>query len=378
MKWSWKIGKLAGIDLYVHATFLLLLGWVAMSHWSAGKSLDTMVSGVVFILALFACVLLHELGHALAARRFGIATRDITLLPIGGLARLERMPEKPREELWVTLAGPAVNVIIAAALYIWLTLTSGWVPLGQLAVGAGPFLERILVANVYLVVFNLIPAFPMDGGRVLRALLATRMEYLTATQIAAGLGQGLAYVFGFIGLFTSPFLLFIALFVWIGAAQEASAVQMKTAFAGTPIRAAMLTEFQVLKPSDTLADAVNLILQGSQQDFPVVEHSGVIGILTRADLLVALAKHRKDHAVAPIMRRDFVVAAPTEMLDVVFRRLAECECHTLPVLHDGRLLGLVTMDNLGEYLLIQAALKQNDPHATMPEGVPGQSAVWKS
>ena len=378
MKWSWKIGKLAGIDLYVHATFLLLLGWVAMSHWSAGKSLGTMVSGVVFILALFACVLLHELGHALAARRFGIATRDITLLPIGGLARLERMPEKPREELWVTLAGPAVNVAIAAALYIWLTLTSGWVPLGQLAVGAGPFLERILVANVYLVVFNLIPAFPMDGGRVLRALLATRMEYLKATQIAAGLGQGLAFVFGFIGLFTSPFLLFIALFVWIGAAQEASAVQMKTAFAGTPIRAAMLTDFQVLKPSDTLADAVNLILQGSQQDFPVVEHSGVIGILTRADLLVALAKHRQDHAVAPIMRRDFVVAAPAEMLDVVFRRLAECECHTLPVLHDGRLLGLVTMDNLGEYLLIQAALKQNDPHATMPEVVPSHSTAWKA
>ena len=288
------------------------------------------------------------------------------------------MPEKPREELWVTLAGPAVNVAIAAALYIWLTLTSGWVPLGQLAVGAGPFLERILVANVYLVVFNLIPAFPMDGGRVLRALLATRMEYLKATQIAAGLGQGLAFVFGFIGLFTSPFLLFIALFVWIGAAQEASAVQMKTAFAGTPIRAAMLTDFQVLKPSDTLADAVNLILQGSQQDFPVVEHSGVIGILTRADLLVALAKHRQDHAVAPIMRRDFVVAAPAEMLDVVFRRLAECECHTLPVLHDGRLLGLVTMDNLGEYLLIQAALKQNDPHATMPEVVPSHSTAWKS
>ncbi len=378
MKWSWKIGKLAGIDLYVHATFLLLLGWVAMSHWSAGNSPGTMVSGVVFILALFACVLLHELGHALAARRFGIATRDITLLPIGGLARLERMPEKPREELWVTLAGPAVNVAIAAALYIWLTLTSGWVPFGQIAVGAGPFPERILVANVYLVVFNLIPAFPMDGGRVLRALLAARMEYLKATQIAAGLGQGLAFVLGFIGLFTSPFLLFIALFVWIGAAQEASAVQMKTAFAGTPIRAAMLTEFQVLKPSDTLADAVNLILQGSQQDFPVVEHSGVIGILTRADLLVALAKHRQDHAVAPIMRRDFVVAAPAEMLDVVFRRLAECECHTLPVLHDGRLLGLVTMDNLGEYLLIQAALKQNDPHATMPEVVPSHSTAWKS
>ena len=160
MKWSWKIGKLAGIDLYVHATFPLLLGWVALSQWSASKSLDLVASGVALILAQFACVVLHEVGHALAARRFGIATKDITLLPIGGLARLERMPEKPREELWVTVAGPAVNVVIAAALFLWLTLTNGWVPLGQLSVGAGSFLERIMVANVYLVVFNLIRHSP--------------------------------------------------------------------------------------------------------------------------------------------------------------------------------------------------------------------------
>jgi Zn-dependent protease/predicted transcriptional regulator len=375
MRWSWKIGRLAGIDLYVHATFPLLLGWVAFSQWSASKSLDIVASGVAFILALFACVVLHEFGHALEARRFGIATKDITLLPIGGLARLERMPEKPREELWVTVAGPAVNVCIATALFVWLTLTNGWVPMGQLSVGAGSFLERIMVANVYLVVFNLIPAFPMDGGRMLRALLATRIEYLKATQIAAGIGQGLALLFGVVGLFTNPFLMLIALFVWIGAAQEASAVQMKSALAGTPIRAAMITDFQVLSPSDTLADAVKLILQGSQQDFPVVEQFRVIGILTRSDLLVALAKYRQDHVIAPIMHSEFVVASPTEMLDVVVRRLAECECHTMPVLQDGRLLGLVTMDNLGEYLMIQAAVKHNDPRASMPKSEPRHIAA---
>jgi CBS-domain-containing membrane protein len=140
----------------------------------------------------------------------------------------------------------------------------------------------------------------------------------------------------------------------------------------------MITDFQVLRSSDTLADAVNMILQGSQQDFPVVEHSRVIGILTRGDLLVALAKHRQDHAIAPIMHTAFVVAAPTDMLDVVFRRLAECECHTLPVLQDGRLLGLVTMDNLGEYLLIQAAVKHNDPLASMPKSEPRHIAAWRS
>ena len=378
MRWSWKIGKLAGIDLHVHATFLLLLGWVALSQWSAGKALDAVASAIVFLLTLFACILLHELGHALVARRFGILTRDITLLPIGGLARLERMLDKPREELSVALAGPAVNVSIAGVLYLWLTLSDGWAPLSQLAIWTGPLLERVMVANVYLVAFNVIPAFPMDGGRILRALLATRMEYLKATKAAAGLGQVLALVFGFIGLFTNPVLLFIALFVWIGATQEASAAQMKFAFAGTPIRTAMLTDFRVLRPSDTLADAVNLILQGSQHDIPVVDQSQVVGILTRGDLLVALAKYRQDHAVAPIMRDDFVVAAPTEMLDVVFQRLADCECHTLPVLQDGRLLGLVTMDLLGEYLLIQAALRQNDPISRLTETSATHVAAWKS
>ncbi len=377
MKWTWRIGKLAGIDLNIHATFLLLLGWVALSHWTASKSLTAVVSGVGFILALFACVLLHELGHALAARRFGIATKDITLLPIGGLARLERMPEKPSEELWVALAGPAVNVVIAAALYIWLTLIEGPVALSEPGMASGTFLERILFANVWLVVFNLIPAFPMDGGRVLRALLATRMEHLKATQIAAGLGQGLAFMFGFIGLFTNPFLLLIALFVWIGAAREANAEQMKSAFADTPVSMAMLTDFKVLRPSDTLADAVKLILHGSQQDFPVVEQSAVIGVLTRADLFVALATHRQAHPVESIMRRDFMTADPSEMLDLVFRRLAECECHTLPVLQDGRLQGLLTMDNLGEYLLIQAAIKENDTRDKSRKDTLGYSAAGK-
>jgi Zn-dependent protease len=172
MKWSWKIGTLAGIDLRIHATFLLLLAWVGAGHWLQGRSLEAMLAGVSFILALFACVLLHELGHALAARRYGIPTRDITLLPIGGLARLERMPDKPSQELWVALAGPVVNVIIAAVLFAWLTLARAWAPIGELGVAAGPFLERLWLANVWLVLFNLIPAFPMDGGRVLRAALA--------------------------------------------------------------------------------------------------------------------------------------------------------------------------------------------------------------
>ena len=375
MKWSFKLGTIAGIELRIHITFLLLLGWVGASHWRSGKGVDAVLGGMGFILALFGCVLLHELGHSLAARRYGIQTRDITLLPIGGVARLERMPEKPGQELWVALAGPAVNVAISAALFLWLNLTHGWAPLGQLSVAGGPMVERLLIANAWLVIFNLIPAFPMDGGRVLRALLASRMEYVRATQIAAGVGQGLAFVFGFIGLFGNPMLMFIALFVWIGASQEATATQTKAAIAGTPVRAAMLTDFRHLENADTLADAARLILQGSQHDFPVVEQRRVIGILTRSDLLLALAEHGQDYPVTATMRREFQTTDYSEMLEAAFQRLQECECHTMPVVQEGRLVGLLTMDNLGEYLMIQAAKKKSDTRSGMATGPAGRGTA---
>jgi Zn-dependent protease/CBS domain-containing protein len=370
MKWSWKIGQLAGIDVRIHATFLLLFGWVLVSYWAAGKGLDAVLAGIAFLAALFACVIFHEIGHAIAARTFGIRTRDITLLPIGGLARLERLPEDPRQELWVALAGPAVNLAIAALLYSWLILTHQWEAFSRLGVAAGPFVERLLMANIWLALFNLIPAFPMDGGRALRAFLASRMTYPKATQLAASLGQALAFTFGFVGLFTNPMLLFIGLFVWIGASQEACAVQIKSALSGTPASAAMLTRFETLWCSDTLADAVRLTLRGSQPDFPVLDGERVVGILTRTDLLVALAQFGQDHPVTSAMRREFLVTEPSEMLEMAFQRLRECDCHTMPVVHDGRMVGLITMDNLGEYLLIEAAMQERGPTAGMVKRVP--------
>ncbi len=356
MKWSWKIGRFAGIDVYIHTTFLLLIVFFGFSYWLQTRALTGVFEGVGFLLLLFLSVVLHEYGHALTARRYGIKTRDITLLPIGGVARLERMPDKPIQELWVALAGPAVNVVIAAVLFAYLVLTRTLVPLPGLPLTGGPFLERLMTVNLFLVGFNLLPAFPMDGGRVLRAFLALRLEYVQATQIAASIGQGMAFLFGIVGLFSNPFLLFIALFIWIGAQQEASMVQMKSGLSGIPVRQAMMTEFKTLAPSDRLGQAVNYLLVTPQQDFPVVDGGRrVVGVLTRADLIKALAQHDESLRVDAVMRRGFETVHPGDMLEAAFARLHACDCHIFPVVQDNILVGLLNSESIGEFLMLQSA-----------------------
>lgn len=356
MKWSWKIGTFRGIGVYIHTTFLLLLAFLALSSYMASGSVAAAIAGVAFFVLLFGCILLHEFGHALAAARYGIKTRDITLLPIGGLARLEQIPEDPRQELVVAAAGPLVNVVIAAGLYGWLAATGALVPIEQLGMSGGPFLERLMYVNIFIVVFNLIPAFPMDGGRMLRALLAMRIDYVRATQVAASVGQALAFVFGFIGLFSNPWLLFIAFFVWIGAAQEASMVQMKGALGGIPLQTVMITDFHTLAPSDTLAHAVELTLAGAQKDFPVTDNGEIVGVLTQTEMLRALHTSGPETPVRDAMATEFATAERGEMMERVLLRLQTCNCRTLPVTERGRLVGLVTMENVGEFLQIQAAL----------------------
>jgi Zn-dependent protease/CBS domain-containing protein len=358
MRWQWKLGRFAGIDVYVHTTFLLLIGWVGYSHWLEHRNWGAVLNGIAFILALFLCVVLHEYGHALTARKYGIKTRDITLYPIGGVARLERMPDKPIEELWVALMGPAVNVVIAALLFAYLSLSRSLVPMNELTIASGSFLQRLMAVNIWLVLFNLIPAFPMDGGRVLRAILALRMEYVRATQIAANIGQGLAFLFGFIGLFSNPFLLFIAFFVWIGASQEASMVMMRSSISGIPVTRAMLTDFKTLSPTDKLSQVVALILAGFQHDFPVVDANGVVaGILDRDSFMRALTEHGQSAPVMAFIRRDLPTVDSHEMIEMALMRLQEVNSKTLPVMHVGKLVGLVTLENITEYLMIRSALK---------------------
>ncbi len=355
MGWSWKIARVAGIDVYIHGTFFLLLGFVFLSDWGQSRSLATALVTVAFLLAIFATVVLHEFGHALTARRFGIKTRDITLLPIGGLARLERMPDVPRQELWVALAGPAVNVAIAAVGLVASVLLTGALPRLGLEMPL-TLLERFITVNVFLAGFNMIPAFPMDGGRALRALLAERMDYVRATGIAASLGQGLALLFGFIGLFANPFLLFIALFVWMGASSEASMVSVRSALAGLPVSRAMITDFRALGAGDTLQAAIALVLAGTQHDFPVIENGRLVGVLTRDRLTKALAEKGAETLVNDVMIRQFETADAREMLEPAFQRLHSSECPVLPVMADGRLVGLLTADNVGEFVMIRGAL----------------------
>jgi Zn-dependent protease len=358
MKWSWKLGKFAGINVYLHATFILLLAWITLMPWMAGHSIATMLSGLAFMLALFGSVLLHEFGHALTAKIYGIGTHDITLLPIGGMSRMERMPEEPKQELTVALAGPAVNIVIAATLLVVLTATDTWVPLDKLALTQGSFLERVLLANVSLLFFNLLPAFPMDGGRALRALLAFRMNYGQATRLAAAVGQVFAVIFGLIGLLVNPLLVLIAVFVWFAASQEAAATLMKLSFAGIPVKEAMLTDFQTLREEDKLARAVDLVLAGSQHDFPVVEENRVTGLLTRTHLITALSKNGPEYRVADAMQRDFRTVESTEQLESVLMRAAQLQEYAIPVTQSGRIVGLLTADNLAEFFMLRTAMEQ--------------------
>jgi Zn-dependent protease/predicted transcriptional regulator len=368
MKWSLKLGRLLGIDVYVHFTFLLLLGFIGLSHWLAGRNLTAAANGMIFFLGLFACVLLHEYGHALAARRYGIATRDITLLPIGGLARLERMPDKPYQELVVALAGPLVNVVIAVSLWLGLTFTDAWQPLASLTTTSGSLVERLLVVNVFLAAFNLLPAFPMDGGRVLRSLLAMRLDYARATRVAARIGQGMAVLFGFAGLFGNPMLILIAVFVWIGAAQEAAATELKSSFAGVRVSEAMVTDFRALTPRDTVGDAAQLLLAGSQQDFPVLENGAVVGVLTHARLLEALRDRGAEAPVGEVMEREVPLVSAEDELDAALARVEPGRATLLAVIWNRQLVGLLTAENVGEFYMIRRAL--SGPGGSRPSAPP--------
>lgn len=358
MKWQWKLGRFADIDVNIHTTFLLIVGWYGYMYWLDGRSIASVIEGVALILLLFVAVTLHEYGHALTARRYGIKTRDITLYPIGGVARLERMPDKPLQEFWVALAGPAVNLVIAAALFGWLFFTNTFLPVRELTLSTVPFIERLAIINISLVLFNLIPAFPMDGGRVLRALLAMRLEYARATRIAATVGQGMAILFGIAGIFGNPFLLMIAFFVWFGASQEAAYTEIKQTLGDVPVTRIMVSDYPLLHPRQTLGQISQMILTGSKKDFPVVENGTVVGVVTRGDFMTAIFQRGEYTYVSEIMQSGIPVIESKDTAETALMRLQESGMPILPVVQNGQLIGLVTLENISEYLMINRAMNK--------------------
>jgi Zn-dependent protease/predicted transcriptional regulator len=350
-----KLGRIAGIDLFMHATFPLLFIWVGFIYWIQTGTLGGVLFGLVFIAVLFVCVVLHEYGHALTARRYGIGTRYITLLPIGGVAMLERMPKDPRQEIVVALMGPAVNVAIALVLFLVIGMSGAYGDVMAPTLLPVTFLQSVLYANIFLAVFNMIPAFPMDGGRVLRAALSFRLGRGRATRTAARIGQGVALVLGVLGLFGNPLLILIAVFVWVGAAAEAGASEVETRLERMPVARAMITDFQTLAPDASLSRAVDLTLAGTQKDFPVLDGARLVGVANQGAILRGLRDFGLQGRVRQVMRAP-VTARPDDELAGLLENLQQEEVRLICIVAHGRLVGFVDLDNITEFLRIQSAL----------------------
>jgi stage IV sporulation protein FB len=338
-------------------TFFLLLSWLGATYW-ATQGPAAAVHGVIFILLLFGCVVLHELGHALAARRYGIRTNDITLLPIGGIASLDRIPEEPAREIFVALAGPVVNVVIAFVLVLLLGAKIDFAGLQSMSsTSAVDMASRLATVNIVLAIFNLVPAFPMDGGRVFRALLAFWFGFPSATRIAARVGQSIAFGFALLGLLGNPVLILIALFIFFAAAGETNAMDLREASRGRRAADAMITSFESLGLDSTIDDAANLILRTTQQEFPVVDGKRQFhGVITREAIVAALAQAGGGSPVVDAMATDLPVELLNAPLETVVRHL-EKEGTVAVALTDAqsRFVGYVSAENIAELLMIRRA-----------------------
>ncbi len=347
-----KAFRLFGVPVRLHFTFILLVVFVAVSVLGSNQS---NAGYAIFLLGGLVSVLLHELGHAVVAARFGIRTVEIVMFPIGRLSRMERSL-KPAAEIWVSLAGPLVNILLAAGVFAYMISVHEATPVGLadlLQPNGKSVLALLLYGNLLLAGFNLLPAFPMDGGRILRALLTYVRPEDEATRIAAWMGRMLAISMGLYGLLGAHFMLvFFSLFIYLGAAQESVAALGRTLTQGIPIRAAMVTEFHTLDHGNTIRDAANLLLSTAQQDFPVMHGDLVVGLLGRNLLLKALASEGPDAYVAGVMDRDFLALEPDADLSPVLPMMARAGRCAL-VMDGNRLVGLLTTDNLSEFLLLR-------------------------
>jgi Zn-dependent protease/predicted transcriptional regulator len=357
VKWTFNLLRVRGIDIKIHITFLLILV-LGGFEWGRVHGAPGFLFGAFLMVALFACVTLHELGHSIAAQFYKIPVREIVLLPIGGVALLGDLPKKPKQELVIAAAGPAVNVAIAAALAVFggslvaldgHGLVAGEVPPPSLAT----FVTWLLAANVTLVVFNLIPAFPLDGGRMLRATLAMFTDYRRATAVAAGIGQAAAIFLGLLGVFSGNFILaLIAVFIFFGAGMESFQAKARTVLTTRRIGDAYNKHALTLKPNDRLSTVIDFILTSYQPDFAVVYGNRLLGVVTREQVLKTLAGRRDNPYVTEIMQREVAQVEANAGIDEVQQRMATEQQRLFAVFSGERYLGLVGREDLQEALSI--------------------------
>ena len=363
---SFKIGRVFGIEIKVHWTFLLLLVFFAfLGYRDSGNAIGALATAAV-VVALFFCVLLHEFGHSLVAQRLGIEVPDITLLPIGGLARLKRLPDKPMDEVKIAIAGPLVNFVLAP-LFFGMALLLGAdlsvVSGGLVGVDSlGGAFAVLALLNLVLAVFNLIPAFPMDGGRVLRGLLAIRLGPVRATDISSGVGQFFGIVFILIGLFFNPLLALIGLFILLGASGESQMVRQRELMRGLNVSDVMGTKprTETVTPYHNFGQVLDAVLHGYQEDFPVVDESGnIVGIVTRNEILAAAHSPDRYASVRDLMKTDIPTISPDDDLFTDgYRILQESGLRALPVVRNGELVGMLTLDDVGQASLLRDLRKQ--------------------
>lgn len=360
MSWSFKIFSIKGIDIKIHTLFFLILIWAAY-RWSdsTGAGIQGALFGVVATLLLFVAVLLHELGHSFQAMKYKVKVKDITLMPLGGIAQMEDIPKDPKQELKIALAGPMVNFALVAILVVIgaILQTRAIISIDELVASLGQtnwagMLAYLTMANLMLGLFNLLPAYPMDGGRILRALLSMRMDHTRATRIAAAVGQGLAFTMGLIGFINGQYtLILIAIFIWMGAGQESRGVQVQDSLRDIKVSRAMVRAPQTLIVNDSLSKAIELTLSTAQSDFPVVEWGvqKVAGILSEAELLKGLKKLGEGAAVREVMRTDFPVTHPDDPLYVTLEKMAKARIRAVPVIDDDQnLIGMITSSDVNE------------------------------
>lgn len=357
MQWSWKIARFANIDVYIHSTFFLLLAWFAYSDWKQAGTIEAVIQGSVFIILLFGCVVLHEFGHALTAKRYKVKTNRITLLPIGGVASMERIPEDPKQELNIAIAGPMVNVVIAGLLYFWMNASNITITENDILSNNLPLSYRLMLVNIMLVVFNMLPVYPTDGGRVLRALLAMRMPHHKATAIAAKIGQVLAIGMGIVGvMYSHPILILIAVFLWFGATAENQMEQTKVSLQNITAEHAMISEFHILAPNAPLSEAVHFTLSSSQKNFPVGSHQQLEGVLSQNSLMLALQQFGETAQVHQATLNPIQTVAHNTPVKDILGDIQMKSAGMVAVDKNGAIVGIIDLDNIVELIRIQNAL----------------------